>query len=292
MSLILIAILLLINCHIEYFPVNINPKDKHSDYYLTIATNNIHSQGEYLDKFRDNPESLYMIFKDTDADILFIQEFDSGRCARLTELLAKRGYELYNRSHPQSFGENVIYSKFPLKDIKFEQDGLHMYATFKFHSRDISIINCHLTSNNIGEKIITNDSKTDWIKRMPEYIESIKTSSLRREQECKSIRHKIDSYLKKNRYLIVAGDMNDLCGSKCIKTIQGRGDDPLYDAWWKSGTGVGNTYHGYGWLHYRLDHIFYSKGFQAIESKVIKQPFSDHDILETRLKLSINKYDK
>lgn len=236
-----------------------------------------------MDFCRHKPDSLYTIFKSLDADVLVIQEYDSIRCMRLTEWLAGDGYKLYQKKHTLTYGENAIYSRLPLKNVRFDHDGLIMVAELFYRGRSICLFNCHLCSNNINEKIIHNDGEADWIKRLPDYIHNVMMSTKKRKSEALYLRQKVDSCLKRDIPIIVAGDMNDVGGSQPIKIIEGRGKTLLHDAWWHAGNGVGNTYHGYGWLHFRLDHIFYSNQFDIIGTHIKEQPFSDHNILITKL---------
>lgn len=285
-SLILLIICFLTNWYIEYCSMNFFVTGSNNERCLTIATHNIYSQGEYLDFFRHNPDSLYTILKRLDADVILIQEYDSIRCAKLTEWLARDGYKLYQKKHSLIYGENAIYSRFPLKNVRYNHDGLMMFADIFYYGRLISLFNCHLCSNNINEKVIRNDGAVDWIKHLPVYIRSIVKSSMIREAEAFNLRLKIDSCLERNIPVIVAGDMNDIGGSKPIKILEGKGNLWLHDVWWHSGNGIGNTYHGYRWLHFRLDHIFYSNHLNVIETRVRKQPFSDHEILITKFKIN------
>lgn len=283
-SIILLIICTIVNWHIEYLTMHFSALENNNDNYLTIATNNIYSQGEYLDSCRHRPDSLYLILKKTRADVIVIQEYDSIRCCILTELLAKDGYKLYQKNHSLVYGENAIYSRLLLRNIRFDLNGFMMMAELLYCGRIIGLFNCHLCSNNINEKILNNNGEANWIKRLPEYMNSIMKTSKKREAEAIYLRQKIDSCLKQDIPVIVAGDMNDVGGNRAIKIIEGCGNVSLRDAWWRSGRGIGNTYHGYGLLLFRLDHIFYSNHFKSLQSQVVEQPFSDHNILITKLK--------
>lgn len=284
LPIIIFIICIAINFNIEFFAISKTGNHEYSDDCLVIATNNIYSQGNYLDENRDNPDSLYQIFKKINADVIFIQEFDSARCSLLSEWLKHDGYILYQKRHNLIYGENAIYSKYPIKDICFEHDGLFMYATLLFKDRLIRLINCHLSSNNIGEIVTANNGNPDWIKSLPQYITSINKSGKKRINETLILKQHIDSCLKSNLPIIVGGDINDVGGSKPIAILEGKGDYALNDAWWHNGLGAGITYHGYKWLNFRLDHIFYSNHFRVTKTKIYDQPFSDHKILTATLK--------
>lgn len=282
---VLICLAIAINIYMEYLPLRVFSSCDNDYEILTIATHNIHSQGEYLDKNRHNPDSLFDILRSLDADVIILQEYDSGRCNRLSTDLEREGYILYQKKHCLQYGENAILSRYPLTDIRFGNDGLTMFSRLQYRGYDINLINCHLCSNNIGEKIIYNDGNADWLHRLPYYILSIEASGKRRAAEARDLRQYIDSCFINQHAVIVAGDFNDVGGSYVIRTIKGKGRTALSDAWWYSGVGIGNTYHGYDFLHFRLDHILFSCHFEACESKVIEQPYSDHEILITKLRI-------
>lgn len=285
LAMVIISIAVVINVQMEYMPVHmITPYSEDNDL-ITIATHNIYSQGEYLDKNRESPDSLYKIIRSLEADIILIQEYDSGRCSRLTEWLQRDGYYIYQKKHSNAYGENAIFSRMQLTDIGFGNAGLNMFATLNYNGHIVNIINCHLCSNNIGEKIINNDGNAEWLNRFPEYLRSIIASGNRRKEEANELRLYIDSSLSNNNAVVVAGDMNDVSGSCTLRIIEGKGQESLNDAWWYSGSGIGNTYHGHDWLHFRLDHILYSCHFESSMTQVIKQPYSDHEILVTKLKI-------
>lgn len=82
--------------------------------------------------------------------------------------------------------------------------------------------------------------------------------------------------------VIVAGDLNDWCGSDCLNTLMG---NDLKDAWWKGGNGFGWTY--FGWhLRLRLDHILYSNELEMVDVKVVDTDISDHKPLMARFRFS------
>lgn len=282
-SLILVITTISINIFAEYYTANISSDNKESGKIIVIATNNIHSQGVYLDKFRDEPDSLYEILINLNADILLLQEFDSTRCAKLTNLLAYDGYRLYQNKHALTYGENAIYSRYPVENVTFDNNGFFMYASLNLNGSKVFFVNCHFTSNNVSSIL----SKGDLLNKqnLLDCVRNVERSGDLRESEACHLRNKIDSCLNLNIPVILAGDINDVGGSKTIRKLEGNGSIALKDAWWSSGFGIGNTYHGYRWLNLRIDHIFYSKHFTPVESRVVSQPFSDHDILYAKIKL-------
>ena len=102
------------------------------------------------------------------------------------------------------------------------------------------------------------------------YLDNYKAASeIRREQAELIVRDLTDDPC------IVMGDMNDVCGSPCMRVFEKAG---LKDAWWESGFGYGATIHEP--LPYRIDHLMYGNGLKlkGIE-KVCSKGLSDHDAL-------------
>ncbi len=81
--------------------------------------------------------------------------------------------------------------------------------------------------------------------------------------------------------VIVGGDLNDWCGSKCLNTMMGT---DLKDAWWEGGHGFGWTY--FGWhLRLRLDHILYSNEMELVGVTVVDSDLSDHKPLKATFRM-------
>ena len=82
--------------------------------------------------------------------------------------------------------------------------------------------------------------------------------------------------------LIIAGDLNDISGSKTLNTLQKELN--LNDAWWKSGFGYGATSFSKH-LFFRLDHILLSHHFKSTSIEIPKVDFSDHYPIVTNLEI-------
>ena len=82
--------------------------------------------------------------------------------------------------------------------------------------------------------------------------------------------------------IIIAGDLNDISGSKTLKKLQNTLS--LNDAWWKAGFGYGATSLSKH-LYFRLDHILFSSHFKAKSIEIPKEDFSDHYPIVTNLEI-------
>ena len=154
-----------------------------------------------------------------------------------------------------------------------------------FHSA--AIIYClHLQSNNLvnGDTFYP-DSIADRGGIM-RYLDNYKAASEIRREQAELIVSDLSSDPS-----IVMGDMNDVCGSPCMKVFAEAG---LRDAWWEGGLGYGATIHSP--LPYRIDHVLYGvpsfKGFQVPSGfnlkgikKVSANGLSDHDALVADFKI-------
>lgn len=130
------------------------------------------------------------------------------------------------------------------------------------------------------------DKDDSWYEGIPLYKRNYDMGKRIRDYEAKNIRRFIDTARDNGMPVMVAGDLNDWCGSDCLDVLMGlkglrslsglKGSkDKLKDAWWEGGNGFGWTY--FGWhLRLRLDHILYSDELELVDVKVIDSDISDH----------------
>ena len=284
-SLLVLFIALSLNCLTETFAFNLSADRNEEGHTLTILTFNMHSQGKYMDLNRDNPDEMLSLLRIQNADLILFQEYDSVRCRALRDsILVSYPFSHYT-SKAMTYGQNAIFSKFWIEPLH-QNPEYNLINSYKVVCEGDSfvIINCHLQSNNIGEKIILGGGTPSWFDKMGTYVESIGKSAKSRKRESEYIRSIAYSCFCASLPIVVAGDMNDVGGSATVRSIEGEGERKLRDVWWQTGNGMGFTYHDYNWLYFRLDHIFCSSHFEVLDSKVIDQSFSDHEILITKLK--------
>ena len=309
-SLLVLFIALSLNCLTETFAFNLSADRNEQGHTLTILTFNMHSQGKYMDLNRDNPDEMLSLLRIQNADIILFlyregyygdkggkaeassqavtadqNSGDSVRCRALRDsILVSHPFSHYT-SKVMTYGQNAIFSKFRIEPLH-QNPEYNLINSYKVvcEGDSFAIINCHLQSNNIGEKIILGGGTPSWFDKMGTYVESIGKSAKSRKRESEFIRSIADSCSCALLPIVVAGDMNDVGGSATVRSIEGEGERKLRDVWWQTGNGMGFTYHDYNWLYFRLDHIFCSSHFEVLDSKVIDQSFSDHEILITKLK--------
>ena len=202
------------------------------------------------------------------------------------------------------WGDNIIYSRYPLgkvellkidtvgsikpatkewwlkearlsnPDVPVNNERLVMSTIVDIGGYMITLINCHLGSNHYDMERRSMPHECPWWKGIPSYLKNIRGGERQRMAEAIAIKEILED---SDSPSLVCGDMNDLNGSKVLNIIQK--DCNLEDAWWTGGFGPGFTYHGHSIMHFRLDHILYSKTFKLRGVRVIKQKYSDHQPL-------------
>jgi len=98
-------------------------------------------------------------------------------------------------------------------------------------------------------------------------INRLKRSFENRGKEVKQIKYHIENSKYKT---IICGDLNDTPISYAYAEIS----EDKYDAFKKSGIGLGSTYFNIPSL--RIDYIFYDKTFKSRNFTVYQEKFSDH----------------
>lgn len=141
----------------------------------------------------------------------------------------------------------------------------------------VTIMSGHLRSSAYSTARRSMDKSSNWFAGIPLYKRNYEIGKRIRDYEAENVRRFVDEERALGNTVIVAGDLNDWCGSDCINTLMNSNnpDDELKDAWWEGGNGFGFTYDGWH-LRLRLDHILYSKELELVNVDVIDSDFSDH----------------
>lgn len=237
-----------------------------------------------------------------DADILFLPENNFSRAPELDAVLKER-YPYYMQQFEKGsdwVGEHTLYSRYPLSNPKiykmdmdkmvsdhpeFDEDftrqrGDHRFiyqADADIDGTTVTLVHVHLCSN------LYDSAKADGNGRRQKahnVYDHLLFGYTFRKEEVKMI---YDSLSQCPNPLLIAGDFNDLSGSRVLRSIQdlraynvhARHRDRLTDAWWDKGFGLGFTFDDQHLL-LRLDHILYSKEFDLQEVVVEDVDYSDH----------------
>lgn len=249
-NIFLVTFLIIISLNINSLFENNKP--------LNIVTYNIH-HGRGLDGNVDI-ERIADVIQQTKADIIALQEVDkfterSGNLDIVKELSLQTGleYTAFGKNLDYEGGEygNAILSRFPIQSVQNfhfenlsdEQRGV-LAAEISIQHHSLLFINTHLdhTKETDKERVLYTEKIVD--KIIPSYQSDI---------------------------IILAGDLNDIPGSKTYQTIQSN----LKDAWNKAGEGEGFTIPVKN-PDRRIDYIFYSGNTKATEANVFYSEASDH----------------
>ena len=139
----------------------------------------------------------------------------------------------------------------------------------------VTLFSGHLRSSAYSTARRSMSKDSHWWEGLPLYYRNYEVGKRIRDYQARNVRRFIDEARAEGKTVIVAGDLNDWCGSTTLNTLMGEGDNALKDAWWEGGNGFGFTYRGWH-LRLRLDHILYSDGVELQDVKVIDSDLSDH----------------
>jgi len=225
---------------------------------LIVMTYNIH-HGRGTDGKVDIDRIADLLIE-SKADIVALQEVDihterSGKIDIAKILSEKTGlkFTAFGKNLEFEGGEygNAILSRYPIeneenihfKNISGEQRGVQA-AIIKIYQKSLLFLNTHLdhTGNDDSERVLYAEKIRDEI--IPFYDQQV---------------------------IFLAGDLNDVPGSRTYQIINRR----LKDAWFEAGTGEGFTIPVKN-PNRRIDYIFYSGNIMPKEAKVIQTGASDH----------------
>lgn len=139
----------------------------------------------------------------------------------------------------------------------------------------VTLFSGHLRSSAYSTARRSMSKDSHWWEGIPLYYRNYEVGKRIRDYQALNVRRFIDEARAEGKTVIVAGDLNDWCGSTTLNTLMGEGDDALKDAWWEGGNGFGFTFQGWH-LRLRLDHILYSDGVKLNDVRVVDSDLSDH----------------
>ena len=238
---------------------------------IRLLSYNIKYDSDYLRRNTDSLSAMIAFFEGQNADILILPE---SRINSTNKSLRQRLEKIYpyhldsGYSGNEYYVETYVFSRFPIHNVK--QYGRHYIYELDIDINDnftVKLLACHLESNQSHSSLRKGEG----------IISNIRKGYETRAKEA----HIITDSLKDYRGpLIIAGDLNDISGSKTLNILQ----ETLHldDAWWKSGFGYGTTSFS-KMLYLRLDHILFSSHFQSKNVIIPKVDFSDHYPIVTDL---------
>lgn len=283
----LLSLLLVSSKILTYCPINLFHKE-HPQSALKVMTYNVFHFQNCRSHSSKNPNPILQYLIDSDADILFLQEFswsNKEEYLNKEEIIDALSAYPYYRIIEFDYGDKwhqggaAVFSKYPLSNAK----RIYFDSTFngamscnvKIKDKTVKLFNLHLESNKFTEKDrssfreLFNDVSSNKLKTVgAQLFSKFGLASGQRAVQADILSKEIED---SDPPILVCGDFNDTPTSYTYRTIRRN----LRDAFVETGNGVGITYNQ-NRFYFRIDNIFYSSGIEAYECRVEKVDYSDH----------------
>lgn len=296
--LVLFGIVCFLNYHYKLYAINFHSEETIEDQTFSIMTFNVNSL-DSITFSEEKQKKLLDLICEEHPDILCMQEVTFENLKRIKPQLDSIYGTCDSLKGDNQLWRLMFYSNLPLKDFKryhcegtidtsdFDSLELKKYdqmrkqmsvmsAEFEVQpGKWVTLFSGHLRSSAYSTARRSMSEDSHWWDGIPLYYRNYKVGKRIRDYQARNVRRFIDEARAEGKTVIVAGDLNDWCGSTTLNTLMGEGDNALKDAWWEGGNGFGVTYQGW-YLRLRLDHILYSDGLELQDVKVIDSDLSDH----------------
>lgn len=236
--------------------------------------------------------------KEQNADVLCMQEFFTSTNPvyydNLGHIMKELGYPYYyyswmNDGDLQWFG-NAIFSKLPIIDsgkiffphAKYPETLLH--ADILYGNDTIRVYTTHLQSVQFKKEDFENieqikEEQKNIVQNSKGVFGKLRRAFAFRKEQADIIKE----IMSNDPYpTILTGDFNDVPNSYAYATIRG---DKLQDVFLKKGFGVGRTFADIS-PTLRIDYIFTTKDFEAVQFNRVVKNLSDHYMLVADVKLN------
>lgn len=309
----LLVICVLVYCGGIYkiFAVNIRIPEKQCVHSFCIITFNVNAYDaiSFTPVFQD---SILSFIYSQSPDIVCFQDLSFENLRKIKPQLDSIYGKCDTLKGDNQLWRLMFYSNLPLRNFKryhcegtidtsdFDSLELKEYdqmrkqmsvmsAEFEVQpGKWVTLFSGHLRSSAYSTARRSMSEDSHWWDGIPLYLRNYKIGKRIRDYQARNVRRFIDEARAEGKTVIVAGDLNDWCGSTTLNTLMGEGENALKDAWWEGGNGFGFTYQGWH-LRLRLDHILYSDGLELQDVKVIDSDLSDHRPLKASFILSEKK---
>lgn len=276
----LVSLVALICCVYQirtYFPVNFRTSKLPSDTFKLLSYNVMAFENDKKHT-EDDPNFILKYLKESDADIICLQEFIMGKDKyHLTQKDVDKALENYPYKTYQVIGEEntnglACYSRYPILSAKrliydSQYNGSAVYE-LDINGDTVTLINNHLESNKL-----TYEDKAVYINMIKEPKAEKVSDGMRllvtKLAEASAIRARqaqaIAGVIKNNNAstVIVCGDFNDTPISYTHRVIA----QDLNDAFTQSGCGLGISYNQ-NKFYFRIDNILISKNLRSYNCTV------------------------
>ena len=303
-------ILSLFNLRMKIFPWNNYKSNIPDKYIFRIMTFNVNAY-DTISFTRQFQDSLFAEIHRQVPDIICFQELSFENLKKIKPQLDSIYGTCDSLKGDDQLWRLRFYSHLPIRNLKryhcegnidtldldsIELEEYHqmklqmpiMSAEFEVHpGKWITLFSGHLRSSAYSTARRSMSKDSHWWEGISLYYRNYKVGKRIRDYQARNVRRFIDDARAEGKTVIVAGDLNDWCGSTTLNTLMGEGENALKDAWWEGGNGFGFTYQGWH-LRLRLDHILYSDGLELLDVKVIDSDLSDHRPLKATFRIPEN----
>ncbi len=254
------------------------------------------------EKITKEASGMFSLIKDSEPDLLFIQEYHAGISNKINIPDSIHKYSGLKHSHISlAKYKNKIrpygiatFSRWPIIAkgvIRFSDNpaNVFIYSDIAREKDTIRIFNVHLESIYFSKEdylfvndfMASSEEQKKFSRGLISISKKLKRAFIQRAAQIRNVTREIEI----SPYpVIVCGDFNDTPSSYTYQQIS----NLLDDAFVQSGRGMSKTYTG-PWPSFRIDYIMYDRDYFTTESyKRIKVDYSDHfpitSILTDKLK--------
>jgi endonuclease/exonuclease/phosphatase family metal-dependent hydrolase len=234
-------------------------------------------------EYSESLDSITTMVRNSDADIVCMQEFNIGQVKDMQKLLEERfpGYFAcyYINLNSGSSSGNVTLSKFPIESrghFDFENSSnLAIYTDIMIGEQKMRIYNCHFQSYSISLPSLARNWRNKTVRKETE--NKMKTSIIKRSSQVEQVLSDIENCPVES---IVTGDFNDTPMSYTYHRLRKGKKDAFVEA----GSGFGATY-SFLWPLIRIDYILYPRSFKGVSYSCRHVGYSDHYPIMTAVNL-------
>lgn len=260
-----------------------NEPDSITENSITILNYNVRLFNRYdLNKKESVGDSIFDFIKNSNADIICLQEYDLYKNKIYNgNILKKFNYMPYHYIGKYKL-KNAIFSKYKIIQSEKINFGKKTYASGFYNdivieNDTIRFFTIHLESNRLykNEYMILEEDKN--IKKVKGIFRKLKRANQKRALQAVIL----EEYINNSPYpVIICGDFNDTPVSYTYSKIKGK----LKDAFIEKGSGLGISYNQkFSFL--RIDYILHDKTFKTLDFNTIQVPYSDHYPIVSKLQL-------
>lgn len=260
--------------------IQFGSNEEESGEIKVMSYNVGHFFGDGSKKVDENSTAIVSFLVDQNPDIVCLQEtrLRKTNIFNLLETIEKMEsishYQYARSSNTYGIVTMTRYPIVKMEEIRFDNSrNMAIYTDVLIDSDTVRIFNVHLQSYQINPKKYSiiespgiNEEKD--IEEVKEMGMKFKKAFQQRAKQVREIRKILD---ESPYHVILCGDFNDTPVSFTYKQL----GDNLQDAFVSSGKGIGRTYIG-KLPSFRIDYIFYSKGFRSSNFETLDFKHSDH----------------